>query len=233
MTPKIETILHVAMIKNKHTHSHSNSRRNTDKTDSRARSEILQAAAELFMQFGYAATSVDAITASIGTTKGQFYHYYDTKADLFFDIQTLAMTNLLKAVKPIALVQQPIIKRLEAMALCHAKILLADLPVMKVAVQGLERHLFSGTGSMRRLRAVIKLRDEYEQIFTEVIDEGIRQGLVIDLPAKLLTKAFFGTMNWATIWYSQRRLQVPEATGEIAQILAGCALRGVSRFNGL
>lgn len=192
-----------------------------------SRVAILRAAAELFMQFGYAATSIDAVADSLGATKGHIYHYYRSKADLFFDIQTAAMTRLLESVEPIARRKDPAVQRLADMALRHTEIILTDLPMQKVAVQGLERHLFAGAAGMRQLRAVIKLRDDYEQIFAEVMDQGIRDGLVIDLPPKLLAKPFFGAMNWATVWYSQRRLQSPEAVEEIARVLAGCALRGI------
>ncbi len=197
----------------------------SQKSDSRA--AILQAAAELFMQLGYAATSIDAVAESLGATKGHIYHYYGSKADLFFDIQTAAMTRLLQEVEPIARRKQPALQRLADMALRHTEILLTDLAMQKVAVQGLERHLFAGVAAVRQLRAVVRLRDDYEQMFAEVMDEAIREGLVIDLPPKLLTKPFFGAMNWATVWYSQRRLQSPQAVEEIARVLAGCALRGV------
>ncbi|GAB3662015.1 TetR/AcrR family transcriptional regulator [Ramlibacter alkalitolerans] len=195
------------------------------KADSRG--EILRAAAELFMQFGYAATSIDAVAESLGATKGHIYHYYGSKADLFFDIQTAAMQRLLEGVEPLAMGKQPALERLAAMALRHTEILLTDLPMQKVAVQGLERHLFAGVAALRQLRAVLKLRDDYEQLFAEVIDQAIRDGVVVDLPPKLLTKPFFGAMNWATVWYSQRRLQSPQAVEEIARVLAGCAVRGL------
>jgi len=38
----------------------------TDRVDARA--EILRAAAELFMRFGFAATSIDAVAESLGAT---------------------------------------------------------------------------------------------------------------------------------------------------------------------
>lgn len=189
--------------------------------------EILRAAAELFMQYGYAATSIDAVAVSLGATKGHIYHYYRSKAELYFDIQMAAMKRLLEAVEPIAMGKQPAVERLAAMALRHTQILLTDLPMQKVAVQGLERHLFAGAAGSKQLRAVLKLRDDYEGLFAEVIDQCIRDGLVVDLPPKLLTKPFFGAMNWATVWYSQRRLQAPETVDEIARVLAGCAVRGV------
>ena len=198
----------------------------TEVVDSDSREEILQAAAELFMEFGYTATSIDAVAQRLGATKGRIYHHYRSKADLFFDVQIAAMTRLNEAVEPIARGQGGPIARLAAMALRHTQILLTELPMQKVAVQGLERHLLASSDA-RQLRAVVKMRDHYEDLFVEVIDEGIRAGVFVDLPPKLATKPFFGAMNWATVWYSQRRLQSADAIDDIARSLAAFAMRGI------
>lgn len=196
---------------------------------SESREEILRAAAELFMEFGYAATSLDAVAERLGSTKGRIYHHYRSKADLFIDVQVAAMKRLQAAVEPIARGPGTAVERLTAMALRHTVILLTDLPMQKVAVQGLERHLLANQPAVRRLRSVIRMRDDYEGLFAEVIDEGIRDGALIDLPPHLATKPFFGAMNWATVWYSQRRLQGAQAIQEIARTLADCATRGLMR----
>jgi AcrR family transcriptional regulator len=200
----------------------------TEVVDSDSREEILQAAAELFMEFGYTATSIDAVAQRLGATKGRIYHHYRSKADLFFDVQIAAMTRLNEAVEPIARGEGGPIARLAAMALRHTQILLTELPMQKVAVQGLERHLLASSDA-RQLRAVVKMRDHYEDLFVEVIDEGIRAGVFVDLPPKLATKPFFGAMNWATVWYSQRRLQSADAIDDIARSLAAFAMRGILR----
>ncbi|MCD0504481.1 TetR/AcrR family transcriptional regulator [Bordetella petrii] len=192
-----------------------------------SRDEILRAAAELFMEFGYAATSIDAVAQRLGATKGRIYHHYRSKADLFFDVQVAAMNRLTEQVEPIARGAGNAVERLAAMALRHTQILLKELPMQKVAVQGLERHLLEASAAAKRLRAVVKMRDDYEAMFVEVIDEGTRGGAFVDLPAKLLSKPFFGALNWATIWYSQRRLQSAEAVDDIAHALAAFALRGL------
>ncbi len=191
-----------------------------------SREEILRAAAELFMEFGFAATSIDAVAERLGSTKGRIYHHYRSKADLFFDVQVAAMSRLISQVEPIARSEQGTAEKLAAMALRHTQIILHELPMQKVAVQGLERHLL-GVAAAPRLRAVIRMRDDYERLFTEVIDEGIREGLFIDLPPKLLSKPFFGALNWATVWFSQRRLQSAEAIDGIARMLAAYAMRGL------
>jgi AcrR family transcriptional regulator len=192
-----------------------------------SRDEILRAAAELFMEFGYAATSIDAVAERLGSTKGRIYHHYRSKADLFFDVQTAAMRRLNEQVEPIARGPGNAVERLAAMALRHTQILLTELPMQKVAVQGLERHLLGASAAAKRLRSVVRMRDEYERIFCEVIDEGIREGLFVDMPSKLATKPFFGALNWATVWFSQRRLQSAEAIDDIAHALAAFALRGI------
>lgn len=196
---------------------------------SESHDQILRAAAELFMEFGYAATSIDAVAESLGSTKGRIYHHFRSKADLFFAVQINAMTRLMTEIEPIALSDSDPVERLGLMALRHTQILLAEMPMQKVAVQGLERHLLgtSATRHIKTLRSIIKMRDDYEQLFAEVIDEGIRKGLFVDLPVKLATKPFFGVLNWATVWYSQRRLQKADEINEIAYELAAFALRGI------
>ena len=196
-----------------------------------SRDEILQAAAELFMEFGYAATSIDAVAERLGATKGRIYHHYRSKADLYFDVQVAAMNRITEVVEPVARQAGSAVQRLSAMALCHARILLTELPMQKVAVQGLERQLLGDTlgttPAAKRLRAVVKMRDDYERLFAEVIDDGIREGVFVDLPPRLATKPFFGVLNWATVWYSPRRLQSAESIDELARTLADFAMRGI------
>src|SRR5919109_808065 len=108
-----------------------------------AREEIIRVAADVFMEFGFAATTIDAVAERLGATKGRIYHYYRSKADLFFDVQCAAMDRLFREIEPIARRPGTPAERLHQMTLRHAEILLRDLPIQKVAVQGLERHLLS------------------------------------------------------------------------------------------
>ena len=45
--------------------------------------QLVEAAARLFGTDGYAATSIDAVAAAAGLTKGAAYHHFPTKAALF------------------------------------------------------------------------------------------------------------------------------------------------------
>ncbi len=195
--------------------------------NSQSHDEILRAAAELFMEFGYTATSIDAVAQRLGATKGRIYHHYKSKADLFIEVQIAAMTRINSQIEPIARGRGSTVERLSAMALRHMQILLTELPMQKVAVQGLERHLLGASSAAKRMRAVVKMRDDYEKMFVELIDDGVREGVIVDMPAKLLAKPFFGALNWTTVWYSQRRLQSADTIDDIAHTLAAFALRGL------
>ena len=203
-------------------------------SENKKRDEIVRTAAELFMKYGYAATSIDAIAEKLGATKGRIYHYYHSKAQIFFDIQRIAMLRLFEEVEPLARAKAPAEIRLRNMAKAHLNLLLREMPVQKVAVQGLERYLFEAEGyrHAKSLADINRLRDAYEQMFAEVIDQGAREGTFSDLGPRLLTKPFFGTLNWVTVWYRQRRLQSDEDIETIAETLVDFAMRGIRREGG-
>ncbi|MFI6498484.1 TetR/AcrR family transcriptional regulator [Nonomuraea typhae] len=46
-------------------------------------SQLIGAARKLFGEYGYAATSIDAVAATAGVTKGAAYHHFDGKLGLF------------------------------------------------------------------------------------------------------------------------------------------------------
>lgn len=196
-----------------------------------AREEILQAAAELFTDLGYAMTSIDAIAQRLGATKGRVYYYFTSKADIFFDIQRAAMSRLMAEIEPIVRSDLSPPDKLRAMACAHLGMLLSDLPIQKVSVQGLERYLFHASGYryMNELREINKLRDTYEQIFAEVIDQGAREGFFSDRPSRLLTKPFFGALNWVTVWYRPRKIQDPESNRMIVETLVSFAMQGIQK----
>jgi AcrR family transcriptional regulator len=200
----------------------------SDELDSRT--EILRTAAEVFTEYGYAATSIDLIAERLGSTKGRVYHHFDSKPDLFFEIQIVAMKTLIGKIAPIAEGKGDPKEKLSRMALKHAQMLIADYAIQKVAVQGLERRLLgdAATKHVKTLRSIVLKRKQYEKLFAAIIAEGIKTGHFADMPVGLAAKALFGTINWITIWYSPRKGQPQKELDAIAQTLADVAVRGLS-----
>jgi AcrR family transcriptional regulator len=59
---------------------------------------LLAAARELFAQDGYAATSLDAVVAKAGVTKGALYHHFSGKRDLFAAVFRAEQLRLSEAI---------------------------------------------------------------------------------------------------------------------------------------
>lgn len=199
-----------------------------DKKDN-PRREILRAAAELFKDMGYSATSIDAIAKHLGATKGHIYYWYSAKADIYLDVQQLAIQRLVDAVEPLTQLRINPREKITCMAKAHVQVLLNHFAEQKVVVQGLEEQVILATGvrHSRKMREIIKLRDDYEQLFCEVISQGISEGVFVDEHPRLLTKPFFGALNWLTIWYQPRRQQTEDDLQALAELLTGSAVRGL------
>lgn len=171
------------------------------------RREILDAAATAFTLMGYEATTIDGIAAQLGATKGRVYHYYRAKADIFLDIILTGMEEMIGGVQPIA-AQQDIVAadRLWRMVHHHAGLMMTRNSFQRVAVQAVEMHRLQQLSAQQAaLQKIIALRDQYEQLFADAVDEGKREGVFRDVDPRLATKPILGALNWISIWYDPDR----------------------------
>ena len=171
------------------------------------RRDILEAAATAFTRNGYAATTIDDIAREMGATKGRVYHYYRAKADVFLDIVTTGMQELIDGIEPIAgnAGLDPA-NRLWRMAHHHAGLMMTRNSFQRVAMRAVEiRRLGEAPAQQQALETVIAMRDRYEQLFADVIDEGRKAGVFREVDSRLATKPLLGALNWISLWYDPQR----------------------------
>lgn len=194
------------------------------------RTEILDAAALAFMTKGYAATSIDDVADILSATKGKIYHHYRKKADLFFDVHKRGMEMDLAAVEAAAALKHAnAIEKLRAMTLAHIYVIMDYLPYQRVAVQGLEMHLAGETTAAQRevLAEILVLRDQYETLFSSTIKQALQEGHAPEQDIQIVVKAFFGALNWTTIWFRPRADQSDSEKQAVADSIATFAIRGL------
>ncbi|MQA03288.1 MAG: TetR family transcriptional regulator [Streptosporangiales bacterium] len=170
-------------------------------------SQLLDAAATVFTRYGYAATTIDAIAEQLGATKRRVYHYYRAKSDIFLDLIIAGMQEMIDGVAPLA-IQRDVssVDRLWRMAHYHAGLMMTRNSYQRVAVQAVEMHRLQQLAVKREpLDKFIALRDEYERLFADVIDEGKRDGYLRDVDPRLATKPVLGALNWISLWYDPER----------------------------
>ena len=176
-------------------------------------------------EYGYAGdVLIDLIADRLGSTKGRVYHHFDSKPDLFFEIQIVAMKTLIGEYRSDRGGEGRFLRRSRPrMALKHAQMLFSDYAIQKVTVQGLERRLLgdAATKHVKTLRSIVLKRKQYEKLFAEIIADGIETGCFANIPVGLATKALFGTINWITIGHSPRKAAA-KRTGRDRADLGGC-----------
>src|SRR5215467_2574562 len=71
-----------------------------------SRQEILRAAARLFQQQGYDATSMNDVAGALRLSKGGLYHHFQSKDEILFNLMSHAMDiteeQVIKPVKSVA-----------------------------------------------------------------------------------------------------------------------------------
>lgn len=77
--------------------------------------QLLDAAAKLFVQQGFSATSIDAIAESAGFSRGAFYFYYPAKEDLFLALFQRHEDRQLDALRTIVKAELPFAAKLQAL----------------------------------------------------------------------------------------------------------------------
>lgn len=170
------------------------------------REAIVFAAADCFMETGYTATSIDDVADRLNATKGRVYHYYRSKAELFFDVHRRGMEINLAAIEPIAMRSGDAAARLGEMCRTHLRVMLEYLNFQRVVMQGVEMHLAGSTtpSERRQLALLMQERERYEGLFRKVLVEGRSQGRFAFSSASFASKAVLAIVNNPVLWYRRR-----------------------------
>lgn len=194
------------------------------------RAEILGAAAEAFMQKGFAATSINTVADVLGCTKGRIYYQFESKSDLFFAVHHEAMSMNINAVSGIARSEGSPRAKLRRMIEAQAMVIMTRLPFQRASAQGLELHLAGSTTAEQRevLQSLVDMRAHYEKLFVDVIAEGMQCGELRPFDPKFAVKPILGALNWMTVWYRTAPGESEENRQEIAKNMADVLLDGLA-----
>lgn len=191
--------------------------------------ELLQAAAECFQKQGFAATSIDTVARHLGSTKGRVYHYFPSKIDLFNAVRERAMELAYEGIRPGYALEVGPVERLTAMAQGHAMAMMRHHSYMQVLLDGLQMQRFGATTEFQRqaMDRHLQERDAFEDMFREVIGEGITAGALSVERSSIVLQSFLVALNGPVFWYRPREGDDDETRQAIADEVVRFALRGL------
>ncbi len=162
------------------------------------RQEILRAAARLFQQQGYDATSMNDVAAALKLSKGGLYHHFQSKDEILFDLMNHAMDiTEERVINPVKAIADPE-ERLRMLIRRHIAVVLSERD-REITVMLHENHPLSPT-----LRKRINARKkDYVHFLENLIAEVQRaRGSKGAVSARAAAFAVLGMINWIYQWYS-------------------------------
>ena len=190
--------------------------------------EILRMAALCFMERGFAATSIDDVARKLGCTKGRIYHFFASKADLFFSVAEIGMEFNHKAIRSCEHIAAPF-DRLRAMALAHSLSMIETRAYQHAVWQGVELHLRGATTpeQRNRLDALIASRDQYSDVFRDVMEQARERGELTYPDAGIARQLMLVALSSPMFWYKPRDAETLDDRIKVARQCVDFALSGL------
>jgi AcrR family transcriptional regulator len=182
-----------------------------------SRQAILETAARLFRQEGYAATSLRSIAQACHMKAGSLYYHFASKDQIVSEVLDIGVQHVFYAVQA-AIDALPPNAGLKVTVQCAIEAHLGAL---------LHAHDFT-SANIRifgqvpdDVRASHKsLRKRYEQYWQDLLTGLQQRGEIRDGVDLQRTVFFlFGAMNWTTEWYDQKKSELAAVAGELTDLV--------------
>lgn len=181
----------------------------------RTRAQLVDSSLRLFEANGFDRTSLQQIVSDAGLTKGAFYHHFESKEDLLWQIQDEYLETQLVGARDIVAEGGDPVEQLRR--LVHLSLVgVAEYRAHVAIFQQERRHL---TGD--RLTQVTRKRDEVEKLFRATVQAGIDAGrLRDDVSARIVTFGILGMCAWAFQWFNPRgRMRIKDVADQYCRIV--------------
>jgi len=181
---------------------------------------ILDGAAELFAERGFAGTTIEAIARSLNASKAWLYHYYDAKEAVLYALLKDHVERLLRVAEdalaapgtPQTRLRRLVGALIEVYADARAKhvVLMNELGALP-AEQRAELRMLQN-----------RLVDRFQSIIAEIRPDIAAS----EQHRRPTTMLLMGMMNWTYTWY---RPEGPLSPTELADLVTNLFLSGIAR----
>lgn len=158
---------------------------------------LLDVAARLFREKGFAATTVREIARAAGMLPGSLHYRYSSKEAILLSLMERAIAKLTSAIREAVSVTRDPAERLRLALRAHLKLLLSGDDAVYVLLYD-----WRAITSESAREAMERLRDRYESFWDGLLYEAAGAGQLRDrVDLRLLRLLGFGAINWVAQWY--------------------------------
>lgn len=188
---------------------------------------VLDAAAKIFRDFGYAGTTMRAIADEADLKAGSIYYYYKSKDDLITAVLDLGIHSVSDSVVS-ALDALPETatgrERIEAAIRAHLSAIIQNGDYTLAT-----RRVFGQVPEAIRTKNT-RLRDSYAGIWQKILSEAQERGEFRTSVSLTLVRLFIlGALNWTIEWYKPSGRPIDEVAREFTSfVLDGLSGQGIA-----
>ncbi len=182
------------------------------------RKDILDASAQIFSQKGYHGTSMQDIAMAVNLQKASLYHHVSSKQEILFDLLNRGLDILITQVEEAISEPGSPDQRLRKATKAYLSTMTQYQDLASVLL--LEYRSLEPDYHDRH----IPRRDRFEQIWRELIRDGMEEGIFTCDHPSLSARALLGALNWTVTWF---RRDGPMSAEEIADQISNLFLMGL------
>jgi len=185
------------------------------------RQAVLQAAAQLFNERGFHATSLDDIAARLNVSKPTLYYYVKNKDEILLQCVRQGLEMTLEGIEASRQSGGNAVDQLRACMQAYADIVMQPFGMCLIRVGDEEVPEPSRT-ELRRMKS------EIDHAFRRLVAQGVQEGSLAPCDPKMSAFVIAGALSWIGRWYQPGGDYTPEQIAQqcIATLCDGVLRRG-------
>jgi AcrR family transcriptional regulator len=176
---------------------------------------ILDCAARIFREHGYAAASLRDIAAAAGMKTASIYYHFTSKDEIVAEVLNIAVRTVFAEVRKSvgALTDPSPTARIEAAVEGHLRAIFETDDYNGASIR-IFAQLPSHIGTV-----TLDEREEYVGYWKTMLHEAREAGVLRDVDLTMLRLFLFGAMNWTPQWYKSGQYTLTEIARKLCDII--------------
>jgi len=179
-----------------------------------ARGRLLVKAAHLFKMKGYERTTVRDLANEVGIQSGSIFHHFKTKEEILKAVMEEAIRYNTERMKRALANSQTAKEKLLELIKCELT------SITGFTGEAMSVLVYEWRSLSEESQAhILSLRDIYEQLWLDVLDQAKEEGLIKG-DTFILRRFLTGALSWTTTWFDERGGMSLDDLAEQALLLA-------------
>jgi len=184
---------------------------------------ILEAAARLFSERGYAATRIDDIIAELSASRRVIYEHFGGKSDILIAICEQAIRSTVDLATRVARTPLDPAAKLQRLVREFTEIVIENRDYIAISTREM---MFLPADSRAR---ITRMQEKFDRILRAILADGVERGVFAVADPAITALAIGGMIIWTHRWY---RAGGRLSSDQVADAMAADALHMVVRRGG-